>query len=388
VQVSRRVPSGETNALARAVAARRARGAPIADLTVSNPTRVGLAYPPALLAPLADPAGLAYDPAPFGIDAARAAVAADYRRRGAMVEPGQVVLSASTSEAYGWLFTVLCDPGDAVLVPRPSYPLFEHLTRLAAVQAVPYDLAYHGRWEVDLDSVEAARGPVRALVAVSPNNPTGSYVTAGEFARLRALGASQGWALIVDEVFADYPLDAEAPATDQGVAARDGLVFTLGGLSKTVGLPQLKLGWIVVAGSARERADATVALELVADSYLSVGTPVQHAAAALLDGGGAVRTAIRARTRATLAAVRDTVAMFPACDLLRVDGGWSAVVRVPDTAGEERLVVDALERDGVLVHPGYFFDFPRGAFVVVSLLTEPAVMADGLARLLARAVAA
>ena len=386
MRVSSRPPRQVTNALTRALAERRVRGAPVLDLTVSNPTRVGLSYPSTLLAPLGDAVSLEYEPSPFGLDAARAAVAADFRRRGALVDPAQVVLTSSTSEAYAWLFKLLCDPGAAVLVPRPSYPLLDHLARLEGVAAAPYDLRYDGRWEVDMSTVETAPAGARALVAVSPNNPTGSYVSAPEFTRLGELCGSRGWPLIVDEVFADYPLDDSGWPTDQGVADTRVLTFTLGGFSKTLGLPQLKLGWIVAGGPDAECQAALSALELIADSYLSVSAPVQHAAAELLEAGARVRGAIRARLHETLGVVREVVAAHPACDLLRVEGGWSAVVRVPATGGEERLVLEALERDGVLVHPGYFFDFPQEAFVVVSLLPEPAGVREGLARVLARAV--
>ena len=387
MRVSSRLPRQETNALTRAIVDRRARGAAILDLTVSNPTRVGLPYPSSLLAPLNDAAALVYEPAPFGLDAARAAVAADYRRRSAVVDPEQVLLTSSTSEAYSWLFKLVCDPGAAVLVPRPSYPLFDHLTRLEGVAVAPYDLRYDGRWEIDMASVAAAPAETRALVAVSPNNPTGSYISGDEFARLGELCGARGWALIIDEVFADYPLGGGDWPTDQGVAYTNALTFTLGGFSKTLGLPQLKLGWIVVGGLQDRRRAALAALELIADSYLPVNTPVQHAASALLAAGRPVRDAIRARIHETLGAVRTVVGACPACDLLRVEGGWSAVVRVPATGGEERLVLDALEHDGVLVHPGYFFDFPHEAFVALSLLPAPAAMVEGLTRVLARAVA-
>jgi aspartate/methionine/tyrosine aminotransferase len=371
---SRRIPPHETNALTRALVARRAAGRPVLDLTSSNATDAGITYPTGLLAPLADPEALRYEPRSFGLAGARQAVAADYARRGAAVDPARVVLTSSSSEAYAWLFKVLCDPGEAVLVPRPSYPLFEHLTRLEGVRAVPYDLAWHGRWEIDHATVDVAPAGVRAVVAVSPNNPTGSFVSPPEFERLSDTCAARGWPLVVDEVFADYALDGLRHATDQGLAAGRALTFTLGGCSKTLGLPQVKLGWIVAGGPTAEVNDALAALELVADSYLSVATPVQHAAARLLVGAVSVRDAIRARTRAALAAAREVVAGVGACSLLPVEGGWTAVVRVPATRGEERLVLDALEQDGVLVHPGYFFDFPHEAFVVVSLLTDPEAM--------------
>jgi len=303
------------------------------------------------------------------------------------VDPARVVLTSSSSEAYAWLFKVLCDPGDAVLVPRPSYPLFEHLTRLEGVTAEPYDLTWHGRWEIDHATLDAASARARAVVAVSPNNPTGSFLSPAEFERLSGTCAARGWPLVVDEVFADYALDGHRHATDQGVTSAQTLTFTLGGCSKTLGLPQVKLGWIVVAGPGAEVDEALGALELVADSYLSVATPVQQAAAALLAGAAPVRDAIRARACAALAAAREAVEGVAACTLLPVEGGWSAVVRVPATRGEERLVLDALEHDGVLVHPGYFFDFPHEAFVVVSLLTPPGVLRDGLSYVLARAAA-
>ncbi|OFW01378.1 MAG: hypothetical protein A3I61_18070 [Acidobacteria bacterium RIFCSPLOWO2_02_FULL_68_18] len=379
---SRRIPPQlEPNALSRAVAALRTRGAAIADLTDSNPTRAGIPYADDLLAPLADAAALRYEPHPFGLPAARAAVAADHARRGALVDPAHVVLTASTSEAYGWLFKLLCDAGDSVLVPRPSYPLFEHLTALEGVRARPYDLVWDGRWTVDVASMMAAPAGTRAVLVVSPNNPTGSYLSAEDLAATVELCRERGWALVVDEVFADYPLETRDPLTD--IAARaDVLAFSLAGLSKTAGLPQLKLAWMVVGGPAGARDRALAALELIADSYLSVATPVQVAAAHLLRAGGAVRGAIQQRIRHNLDALRAAARGFPACEVLRTEGGWSAVVRVPATRREEQLVLDLLAREAVLAHPGYFFDFPREAYLVVSLLPPPALFADACARLL------
>lgn len=379
---SRRIPPQlEPNALARAVAGLRERGVPITDLTSSNPTRADIAYPDHLLAPLADAAALRYDPHPFGLPAARAAVAADHARRGVTIDPAHVVLTASTSEAYSWLFKLLCDAGDAVLVPQPSYPLFEHLTALEGVRAQPYGLEYHGRWSVDVASLLAAPERTRALLVVSPNNPTGSYVTVEELAALTALCRERRWALVADEVFADYPLDAGEPITD--IAARtDVLTFSLAGLSKSVGLPQLKLAWIVVGGPAAARDASLASLELVADSYLSVATPVQVAAPHLLRAGAPVREAIHQRIRLNLDALRAAGRGFPSCEVLRTEGGWSAVVRVPATRREETLVLDLLERERILVHPGFFFDFPREAYLVVSLLPPPAMFADACARLL------
>jgi len=380
--LSRRLPPhADVNALTRALAARRAAGRPIADLTASNPTRAGFSYPPDLLAPLASARALRYEPHPFGMDAAREAVAREHARRGVTIDPGRVVLTASTSEAYTWLFKLLCDPGDTVLVPRPSYPLFEHLTRLEGVCAVPFHLEYHGRWEIDFETLDAAPARTRAVVIVSPNNPTGSFVGARELERLFALCGDRGWTLVADEVFADYPLEAEAPITD--VAARaDVPCVTLGGLSKSAGLPQLKLGWMVIGGPQAACAAALAGLELIADSFLSVGTPVQVAAGDLLERGAAIRAQIHGRTRANLATLRAAATSFPACEVLRAEGGWSAVVRVPATRSEEQLILELLDREGVLVHPGYFFDFPREAFLVLSLLPPPEIFSDAAARVL------
>ena len=386
---SARVPVLRVNRVAGELARLRAEGRRFDDLTVSNPTRVGLPYPPGLLAPLAAPEALAFDPAPFGIPAAREAVAAYLAGRGVRVHPDRIVLTASTSEAYGLLFKVLCDPGDSVLVPQPSYPLFEHLTRLEAVEALAYRLEHYGRsrWEIDVDGLARAVGArTRAVLLVNPNNPTGSFVRPDELAAVRAVALRRGLAIICDEVFQDYPMEAAAPGRPGALAAdADVLTFTLGGLSKSAGLPQLKLGWILVGGPDGLAARACERLELVCDTYLSVAAPVQLAAGALLDGSRPVADAIRRRVRANHAALRRLADGFPACRVLRVEGGWYAVVQVPAIRSEEDLVIELLRRDRVRVHPGYFFDFPREAFLVLSLLPSPGVFADASARVLARA---
>ena len=374
-------PHAEINPLSRALEGLRARGVAITDLTESNPTRIGLVYPPDLLHGLGSETAYRYEPDPRGLRVAREAVADDYQRRGALVDPAHLVLSASSSEAYTWLFKLLCNPGEGVLVPEPSYPLFEHLTRLEAVRSVPYCLRYHGRWEIDFDSIVAAPPDTRALLLVSPNNPTGSYVSREEASRLAEICRSRGWAIVADEVFSDYALDAVAPATEcamnQGV-----LSFTLGGASKSLGLPQVKLGWMAVDGPPREREWALAALEIVADTFLSVGTPVQVAAPSLLTRGDGIRRQIRSRTVANLARARAIAARYRACTVLPVEGGWSLVVRVPATSPEDVLVEALLERERILVHPGYFFDFPHEAFIIVSLLPPEDVFADGFERAL------
>ena len=374
-------PHSEINPLSRARSALEAAGVAIADLTESNPTGVGIVYPDDLLDVLSAGHAVRYAPQPLGLDAAREAIAADYARRGAQVDLQQVVVSASSSEAYSWLFKLLCDPGDAVLVPQPSYPLFEHLTRLEAVQAIPYHLDYHGRWEIDYGSVTAAPTNVRALLLVSPNNPTGSYLTKGEAYRLAEICRARGWAIVADEVFADYAVDAINPRTEC-VMNLDVLSFTLGGASKSLGLPQIKLGWMVVGGPETDRRRALAALEVIADAFLSVSTPVQGAAASLLARGGYIRDQIRQRAAGNLARARSLAVDYPSCNLLPVEGGWSLVVRVPAFRTEEALTLELLEREQVLVHPGYFFDFPHEAYIVVSLLPPPDQFVDAFFRTL------
>jgi len=376
-------PNPVANALSRRVAALHREAVPFVDLTESNPTRARFEYPADILRALADGRALRYEPQPFGLAMAREAVAADYARRGSHVDAAQVVLTASTSEAYSWLFKVLCNPGDEVLVPRPSYPLFEHLTRLEAVSALPYDVEYHGRWEIDVVGIaHAVSARTRAVLVVSPNNPTGSYIKRRELEGLSAVCSQHNLALVADEVFVDYELDAPGDRVTDVALHTGALAFSLGGLSKSVGLPQLKLGWIVVGGVPESREAALAALELVADSYLSVATPVQVAAADLLERGAAIRAGICRRLRTNLDALRTLATSFPGTTVLACEGGWYAVIRVPATSPEEDLVLGLLDRERILVHPGYFFDFPREAYLVTSLLPPPEVFRDAAARML------
>jgi aspartate/methionine/tyrosine aminotransferase len=387
--LSSRLPkSFELNAVSRALDAKRRAGIPVTDLTETNPTSAGFTYPKELLEPLAHPKALEYDPQPLGLWPARAAAAADFRRRGIAISGDRVALTSSTSEAYALLFKLLCDAGDAVLVPHPSYPLFEHLTQLECVEAIPYALEYHGSWRIDIDSLRrAVTSRVRAILVVSPNNPTGSFLHRDDLAELSELAASNGWAIIGDEVFADYPLDP-APAATHVLACADALTFSLGGLSKSVGLPQLKLGWIGFGGPSAKVDEALAAYELIADTYLSVSTPVQAAAAELLTAGAAIRSQILSRVRRNLESLRNLASHHPSLDVLRVEGGWSAVVQAPQLRPEESLVLDLLEKDNVLVHPGYFFDFSRESFIVLSLLVDPAAFDRSVARLMTRATVA
>jgi alanine-synthesizing transaminase len=385
---SSRVPRQlQVNAFSKALNAARAARRELIDLTISNPTRTGITYPARLFAPLSTPEVAQYRPEPFGMRSAREAVAADYARRQVSTTWDRIVLTASTSEAYSVLFKLLCAPeGDQVLVPAPSYPLFDHLTALDGVCALQYALHYDGRWWVDFDTLDAAWNPrTRAALAVSPNNPTGSIVSAAEYVALADRCAARDAALIVDEVFADYPLPA---GVEGAVAAPPGapacLAFRLGGLSKSAALPQLKLGWIAVNGPGRLVEEALERLELICDTYLSVSTPVQVAAPDLIAGGAGPRAQVLERVRDNYRTLRALASRHPSVDVLHTDAGWSAVIRVAARASEEEITLGLLEHDGVVVYPGFFFDFPREAFLVVSLLPEPAQFHEGVRRVLER----
>ncbi len=374
------------NRISALLEARRRAGACILDLTESNPTHAGLSYPgPEILEVLADARSLRYEPSPTGVAEARSAVSSYYAARGASVAVDRVVLTASTSEAYGYVFKLLADPGDEVLVPRPSYPLFEFLARLESVRAVDYPLVYDGSWRIDFAALEAALTPrTRAVVVVNPNNPTGSFLKTGERDRLIALAAARGLAIVSDEVFSDYAF-APDPERVRTMAGIDGaLTFSLSGLSKTAGLPQMKLGWIVTSGPEELRTAALARLELIADTYLSAAAPAQYGAARLMAAGGRVREQISARTRRNLDWLRGAVA-GSALSVLAVEGGWYATLEVPRTRSEEEWTLELLERDGVLVQPGFFFDFESEAFLVLSLLTAPDVFCEGVGRVVARA---
>src|SRR5262245_30997981 len=374
------------NRLASAVESLRSSGRSFIDLTASNPTSAGIDYPAGLLAPIADPRALRYEPTPFGLVETRAAIAAEYRRQGFELAPGHIVLTASTSDSYSVLFKLLCDAGDEVLVPRPSYPLFEYLTRLDLVTPRPYTLDYHGRWSLDFDSLERAMTPrTRAVLMVSPNNPTGSLISGEELSRLASMCAARDIAIVADEFCADFELEDGSLARAGGpLAQRDAVPFTLGGMWKSVGLPQLKLGWIALSGPPALVGEALQRLEVICDTYLSVSTPVQVGAADLLRDGATVRDAIACRIRANYAALGRLIGAAPACTRLNADAGWYAVLQVPSFEPEEELVLDLLGRDGVLIHPGYFFDFPRESFLVVSLLTPEAQFREGIGRIVER----
>lgn len=364
--------------LARLQASRA--GHALLDLTESNPTRAGFPSAERLIAALARPEAQHYEPLPFGLASAREAVSRFMVTQGQNVAPERIVLTASTSEAYAYLFKLLCDPDDAVLIPAPSYPLFEHLARLENVRTARYPLAYDGRWHVLGDALKAARTEqTRAIVTVHPNNPTGSFLKVDELAQLAALGVP----IISDEVFAPYAFGEDHTRAASASCANEALVFTLHGLSKLVGLPQLKLSWICVGGPSAHVDEALGRLEIIADSFLSVSTPVQLALPEILQAHAPFTEAIATRLTRNLRAL---VAMTQgtAVSALHVEGGWYATLRMPDVLDDEAWALDFLSHAQVLVQPGYFYDFEGGPFCVVSLLTLEAVFANGMERLLAR----
>jgi aspartate/methionine/tyrosine aminotransferase len=382
---SKRTPASHAANLLTLAAGRR-RG-DLVDLTVSNPTAVGLDPPPGLGA-LASAANGLYDPDPHGGMAARRAVSGYYAERGVEAPPERLVLTASSSEAYSWLFKVLCDPGDAILVPAPSYPLLDSLAELETVELARYRLPPEDGWAVHsgavaerADRLAAAGKRVKAVVLVNPNNPTGTSIAADELGRLEETALRRGFAILSDEVFLDYRF-ADRNG-DVRVAASRGhaLVFSLGGLSKAAALPQMKLGWILANGPPELLAGALERLEWVADSFLSVGTPVQNALPALLGGSGESASAIRARVLRNDGQLRSAFPAGGAVDVLPLRAGWTAVLRVPAVVPETDLAVALVERHGVLVHPGYFFDFPHEAFLVLSLLPSPDLFDQGIERL-------
>jgi hypothetical protein len=370
---------------------KRSAGAAILDLTESNPTAAGFAYPSdQILAALADPRALRHEPAAAGLPSARAAVSEYYSGR---VDPSRILLTASTSEAYAFVFKLLADPGDEVLVPRPSYPLFDFLAALDAVRVVQYPLVIPGAgqaaWSIDFDVLASFITPrTRAIVLVNPNNPTGSFLKQAELGPLIALCREHNLALISDEVFSDYALDPNRSQLVRSLTdVTDVLTFCLSGLSKVAALPQMKLGWIVIGGPTLDREQAFQRLELIADTYLSVGAPVQWAAPVLLGLRTQLQHRILGRVRANRAFVLSQIGPRSPWRLLETEGGWYAILEAPRIQTEEEWVLSLLAIDGVLVQPGFFFDFEREAFLVLSLLTPEEVFHEGVRRILARAPA-
>ena len=373
------------NAFTVALEKRRAAGGEVLDLTESNPTRCGLRYDQAaILAALSQSGALDYSPDPRGLPEARSAVAGYYRERapGATVPAlDHIFLTTSTSEAYTWLFRLLCDPGDEVLVPAPSYPLFDFLAGLQDVRLVPYALLYDHGWQIDFHSLEKALSArTRALVVVNPNNPTGSFVKTEELTNLGWLCAPREIALIADEVFLDYAHDRRPRHSLAGM--RDTLTFALSGLSKIACLPQMKVAWIAAGGPPDLLVPALARLEVIADTYLSMNAPLQLALPALLEQRHSLQEQLAARIAANLAELDRRLAGQKSCSRLEVEVGFYAVLRVPVTRSDEELAIALLDERGVHVHPGHFYDFPSDGYVVLSLITPAETFAEGVGRLL------
>lgn len=395
----------EPNALAKALAEHRAAGKPLIDLTVSNPTECGFTYDAeAILAALQNPAALKYEPDAKGLELARRAVAGYYADRGDAVSVEDIFLTTSTSEGYSWLMRLLCDAGDEVLIPAPGYPLFDFLADLNDVRLVRYPLFYDHGWHFDLHAIEQAiTARTRAVIVVHPNNPTGNYVKPQEREQLNAICAERGLALIADEVFLDFALDgvprasfatngnvARSESGDAGddrgfVSGRHApLTFTLSGISKICGLPQMKVAWLVVSGRGAARTEAVARLEMIADTYLSMNAPVQLAVPEMLSGRLNLQKQIVERARRNMAELDALLGGQAESRLRRLDveGGWSAVLRAatePDTDGWAR---ELLAKRGVVVHPGHFYGLSGEDSIVISLLTPPAQFEVALARLL------
>ncbi len=375
----------ESNRLSQLIAERRKAGIQIFDLTESNPTRAGFDYPAEEILPaLANGDAMVYEPQPKGLFVAREAVAAYYAERGFAVEPERIHLTASTSEAYSYLFKLLANHGDEVLIPQPSYPLFEFLATLEGVELRPYELEYfHPQgWRIDFDSIERVITPMtRAIILVSPNNPTGSFIKNDELQRLNQICADRNLALIVDEVFGDYGFGKDENRAASLVENSDVLTFVMSGFSKILALPQMKLGWIVTNGPAALRAEAIERLDLIADTFLSVGAPVQHAAPEWFKLRAGLQDQILDRVSNNYDWLAAEVENSP-LRLLTTEGGWCATLEVPRHYTEEEWTLRLLAEENLLVHPGYFFDFHHEAFIVLSLLPPASDFREAIKRLL------
>jgi alanine-synthesizing transaminase len=370
------------NRLSEALSRHRAEGKPILDLTVSNPTECGFAYNQnAILSALNNLQALKYEPAPRGMASARQAVCEYYSEHGADLDVDDIVLTTSTSEAYSYVFRLLCNPGDEVLIPSPSYPLFDFLADIQDVRLVRYPLVYDHGWQIDSHVLEQAITPrTRAIIVVHPNNPTGNFAKHADFERLNAICSARGLALMADEVFLDFPLATEQPASF--ATNRDALTFTLSGLSKICGLPQMKAAWLVTSGPPELKREALARLEVVADAYLSMNAPVQLAMPAFLSQRRGFQDQLMVRVRKNLVELDQQLVLQKGCSRLELEGGWYAVLRVPAMDSDEEVVLSLLNERGVYVHPGHFYDFPADRYLVVTLIAGETEFAEGLASLL------
>jgi len=371
------------NRLSEALAAHRAAGKPLLDLTVSNPTECGFEYDSAaILEALRNPAALSYEPNPKGLESARRAVAGYYADRGESVSTEDIFLTTSTSEAYSYVFRTLCDPGDEVLIPSPSYPLFDFLVDILDVRLVRYPLLYDHGWQIDFHALEQAITPrTRGVIVVHPNNPTGHFAKEAEMAKLNSICSAREIAIIADEVFLDFSLDENQRASF--VANHGAPTFTLSGLSKISGLPQMKAAWFIASGPQPWKSEALERLEIIADTYLSMNAPVQLAIPKFLEQRYAFQEQVTLRVRGNLAELDRLLAAQKVCSRLELEGGWCAVLRVPATRSDEDLAIELLAMQGVYVHPGHFYDLPSAGYAVVSLLGRRPEFAAGIERFLA-----
>jgi alanine-synthesizing transaminase len=374
------------NRLSELVRERRERDVPILDLTESNPTRCGFAIDAEeTLAPLHDRRALTYEPDPRGLLTAREAVAQYYSERGIQLDADQIFLTTSTSEAYSFVFRLLANPGDSILAPQPSYPLFDFLGGLNDVNILPYPLVYDEGWQVDLDALASRwESRCRAVLLVHPNNPTGSYVQKPELARIMEICCRSQAALIADEVFADYALTADPGRVVSHAQASDALTFTLSGLSKILALPQMKLAWIVVNGPPELRREAQARLEVIADTYLSVNAPVALATPRWLARRREIQSQILERVKSNLRKLDELLTPGLPVSRLKVEGGWYTILRVPSTRSDDDWAAALLTQESVLVHPGHFYDFPSEGFLVLSLLPPPGSFEEALRRVISR----
>jgi alanine-synthesizing transaminase len=362
----------------------RAAGREVLDLTLSNPTRAGFDYDEAaILGALSSPRAMDYDPQPKGLLQAREAVSGYYGEQQATAElnPEQLILTTSTSEGYSYVFRLLCNPGDEVLIPKPSYPLFEFLGDLQDVKLVPYPLIYDHGWQIDFPSMPKAVSPLtRAVVVVHPNNPTGSYLKPDERDTLNRFCAEHDLALVGDEVFLDYAHDGRSRSSL--ALNREVLTFTLSGLSKVSALPQMKVAWMVASGPKAQWKDAVARLEVIADTYLSMNGPIQWAVPIVLQQRNSIQKQLLDRVLANLTELDRQLATRKSCQRLGVEGGWYAVLRVPVTGSDEDLTIRLLRSKSVLVHPGHFYDFPGEGHLVLSLIGPKGEFAEGIRRVL------
>jgi len=370
------------NRLSQALAVHRVAGKPLIDLTASNPTECGFEYDSsAILDALRNPAALSYEPNPRGLESARRAVTGYYAARNDHVSAEDIILTTSTSEAYSYVFRTLCNPGDELLIPSPGYPLFDFLADIQDVSLVRYPLLYDHGWQIDFHALEQAITPrTRGVIVVHPNNPTGQFAKHAEMSKLNAICSAREMAIIADEVFLDFAFEENRPASF--ATNRGALTFTLSGLSKICGLPQMKAAWLIASGPEQWKSEALARLEVIADTYLSVNTPVQLAIPRFLEQRHAFQKQVLSRMRRNLAELDRQLAAQKVCSRLIVEGGWCAVLRVPSTRSDEDLAIELLTTKGVYVHPGHFFEFPSDGYLVFSLITPEQTFAKGTTRLL------